>query len=566
MNIVIWLQSPNFQLLEMSLRVLEQNYGGLMIMGVVEQQPSQAEVLFNKQSIPKLDKKVLSIMPYDIIIINGQNATLQPIIDEAKMLGLDPDKIVLDRTVLMYGFSLERYKKLRHSQLSVISMGNWGEILNQMLSNCLAPGIGITAADADFLNFVRDPWRYVDVEFRSRVNWFNALVVMYTENPRVLAEFDRLPFAKKVCFVPFKPGLDSGYYIPPYYTGVMRSLLPAVNAIASSTIVCFDLWDVMLHNKKTPVNLASKAHGNTIMPSMCNRIKLDGRVKFLNWNPEVRYGLEDWFSNFIGNLNLGNKEFNFFSVYGDPRLIKVAQLERKILFSFEKLDFWPWYEGYEDYCLSSVNLALGCDYINAPNYLRLPGWFITSFKPSANRVEIENRIAQINSARNNRKYECVLISSHDMTHTREPIYNLLKNVLDIKCAGRWNNNTDELKTVYADDKMRYVREFMFNICPENVNGVGYVTEKLFDAFCAGSIPIYYGSNNRPEPGIINPSAVLFFDPNSDNRELVKEVQRLKFDETYYDKFMRQEKLFAKPAADYIQNTLEEFAKRLREMQ
>ena len=37
-------------------------------------------------------------------------------------------------------------------------------------------------------------------------------------------------------------------------------------------------------------------------------------------------------------------------------------------------------------------------------------------------------------------------------------------------------------------------------------------------------------------------------------------------ETYYDKFMRQEKLFAKPAADYIQNTLEEFAKRLREMQ
>ena len=153
-----------------------------------------------------------------------------------------------------------------------------------------------------------------------------------------------------------------------------------------------------------------------------------------------------------------------------------------------------------------------------------------------------------------------------MTNIRAPIYNLLKNVIDIKCAGRWNNNTDELKSVYADDKTRYVHEFMFNICPENCNGSGYVTEKIFDAFRAGSIPIYYGSDNNPEPGVINPSAVLFFDPKSDNQELIKEVKRLKTDEAYYDKFMRQEKLFAKPAADYVSNVLEEFAKRLREMQ
>ena len=38
------------------------------------------------------------------------------------------------------------------------------------------------------------------------------------------------------------------------------------------------------------------------------------------------------------------------------------------------------------------------------------------------------------------------------------------------------------------------------------------------------------------------------------------------DDAYYDKFIRQEKLFAKPAADYIYSTFEELAKRLREMQ
>ena len=566
MNVIIWVQTPNFQLLSNAFNVLGSKYGDINVIGVLDQSSPSAPsgLVFNGKMLPTLEKKNISSLNYDVIIVSGQD--LSSVIKEAKTLGLDVDKIVLDRTILMYGFSLERYKKLRHSQLSIIAMNNLGEILNQILGGCLAPGISITASDVDFLNFVRDPWIHVQGDIRSKVNWFNALVLMYTENPKVLEEFDRLPYAKKICFVPFKTELDSGYYIPPYYISAAKGLLPTVNAIVSSMFVCFDLWDVILHNKKTSVNLASKSNGNTIMPSPCTRIALEGRVRFFNWNPEVKYGLEDWFSNFVSNLDLGNKNLNFFSVYGDPRLVKIAQLEHKILFSGENLNFWPWYEGYEDYCLSSVDLALGSDYINASNYLRFPGWLITSFNPNVNRLEIENRIAEINGARNNRKYECVLISSHDMTNIRAPIYNLLKNVIDIKCAGSWNNNTDELKSVYADDKTRYVHEFMFNICPENCNGSGYVTEKIFDAFRAGSIPIYYGSDNNPEPGVINPSAVLFFDPKSDNQELIKEVKRLKTDEAYYDKFMRQEKLFAKPAADYVSNVLEEFAKRLREMQ
>ena len=51
--------------------------------------------------------------------------------------------------------------------------------------------------------------------------------------------------------------------------------------------------------------------------------------------------------------------------------------------------------------------------------------------------------------------------------------------------------------------IKYVHEFKFNICPENRNVKDYVTEKLFEAFAAGAIPIYYGSDNNPEPEIIN---------------------------------------------------------------
>ena len=45
----------------------------------------------------------------------------------------------------------------------------------------------------------------------SRVNWFNILIEMFTEDAGILEEFDKLPYAKKVCFVPFKTDIDSAY-------------------------------------------------------------------------------------------------------------------------------------------------------------------------------------------------------------------------------------------------------------------------------------------------------------------------------------------------------------------
>jgi hypothetical protein len=44
-----------------------------------------------------------------------------------------------------------------------------------------------------------------------------------------------------------------------------------------------------------------------------------------------------------------------------------------------------------------------------------------------------------------------------------------------------------------DAKLKKLNEFKFVICFENCSFPGYVTEKIFDCFLAGSIPIYYGA-------------------------------------------------------------------------
>jgi len=46
------------------------------------------------------------------------------------------------------------------------------------------------------------------------------------------------------------------------------------------------------------------------------------------------------------------------------------------------------------------------------------------------------------------------------------------------------------------DKISVLQNYKFNICYENTKGLpGYITEKIFDCFAAGCVPIYLGASN-----------------------------------------------------------------------
>jgi hypothetical protein len=49
---------------------------------------------------------------------------------------------------------------------------------------------------------------------------------------------------------------------------------------------------------------------------------------------------------------------------------------------------------------------------------------------------------------------------------------------------------------YVADKQEVMKNYKFCICYENTEGVqGYITEKIFDCFAAGVVPIYWGASN-----------------------------------------------------------------------
>lgn len=48
----------------------------------------------------------------------------------------------------------------------------------------------------------------------------------------------------------------------------------------------------------------------------------------------------------------------------------------------------------------------------------------------------------------------------------------------------------------VESKMETLKKFRFSFCYENCKDVpGYITEKIFDCFAAGCVPIYWGANN-----------------------------------------------------------------------
>ena len=286
-------------------------------------------------------------------------------------------------------------------------------------------------------------------------------------------------------------------------------------------------------------------------PKTSNRTK-DGLYREYNqWGPE---NLEQqWFVRFLRHHFPDNQTVvNFFGPVSSPFFIKRNFEGKKVFYAPEDVDhpLTQLHLYYGDYCLNHTDLSMGFGQVQHARYLRFPYWILTTFSPEDDAAAIKERIKQINENRYEKSGECVLINKHDPAGTRELVYNGVKDILDVKLAGQWRNNTRELWDDFGNDKEAYLRTFKFNICAENNNTKDYVTEKIFDAFISDCIPLYYGALNDPEPGLINRDAVIFWNKEGNNEENREKILELKNNESFYREFMSRPKLLP-AAAEYV---------------
>lgn len=291
------------------------------------------------------------------------------------------------------------------------------------------------------------------------------------------------------------------------------------------------------------------------------------RVRYYNfWKTQLPEDM--WFTRFLQHHSLmldTNQSINFYSVLGSPANIKKERKGIDILFLGENIKAERFDAHRCEIENRTFDLSLGFEPKIEDGYLRFPLWILYMFKPEFSYSDVKEKIVELNEIKyNNKTGFCALVSSHDMNGVRTQMFNSLKYIGDISSAGRFMNNTDALKTQFNDNKHKFITQFKFNICPENSNSSGYVTEKIFQSLAADCISIYWGADGCPEPDLINNNRLFVWDEKDDNSALIKEIEAINGNPELYEKFVTQPK-FTKDAPDIVWNYMESLRKRFKEL-
>lgn len=101
---------------------------------------------------------------------------------------------------------------------------------------------------------------------------------------------------------------------------------------------------------------------------------------------------------------------------------------------------------------------------------------------------------------------CTLVSSNNRGKYPNELYKERRNAIDFfekigekgfEFYGRgWEKTEHPSYQGAISDKINTIKNYRFSICYENSQDLkGYITEKIFDCFAAGNIPIYWGASN-----------------------------------------------------------------------
>lgn len=215
------------------------------------------------------------------------------------------------------------------------------------------------------------------------------------------------------------------------------------------------------------------------------------------------------------------------SVFGDIRnVLKYSGF--KILFTGENHDNNPVYKIYDNNSLirDVFDVFIGFDRDEDDFKIRVPLWiFYYPFFQKHDCAEYkqisENHISNIED----RRMECCLVATSDLDGFRKRFLESASNDNEgiyIECPSRIGKNTNITVPQGSSNKHNYIKQFMFNLCPENGIRNGYITEKIIQAAFAGCIPIYRGDIST-EVDVLNQARIIYVHDIQDALLQVKNI-------------------------------------------
>ncbi|WP_341788160.1 MULTISPECIES: glycosyltransferase family 10 domain-containing protein [unclassified Rickettsia] len=193
--------------------------------------------------------------------------------------------------------------------------------------------------------------------------------------------------------------------------------------------------------------------------------------------------------------------------------------------------------------LKDYDLTLGFDYIDDPRYFRLPYYYLSGLWADKLVANSNTRLTNGTCNPNKKNFACFLVSNGytndtrtnnplDGVKARDHLFHKLSSSYNKKVlsGGRHLNNIG--RNLEISETMEWLSNCKFVIAYENQTHNGYMTEKLFQAYFAGAIPIYYGDKTAVLQDI-NKDAIIYAGDFNTEDDLVDYIKKVDNDDSLY---------------------------------
>ena len=177
----------------------------------------------------------------------------------------------------------------------------------------------------------------------------------------------------------------------------------------------------------------------------------------------------------------------------------------------------------------SCDYAIGLHYIDkGDRYCRKP----TDTSKLSQMQSLYNYSKVNNITIKNKKF-CAWVVSNGGAYTRNQFYKKLSEYKTIDSGGRFKNNIGYI----VKNKKEFLKGYKFSICFENSKKLGYISEKLFDAFQAGTIPIYFGDDSVKK--LINSKSYIHVNDINDFNKKIDLIKKRDQDDDLYESMIKE---------------------------
>lgn len=136
-----------------------------------------------------------------------------------------------------------------------------------------------------------------------------------------------------------------------------------------------------------------------------------------------------------------------------------------------------------------------------------------------------NNYINVNTILKNKPKFCCFIVSNSKCWERNKMFDLLRIICckKVESLGRWKRNVDIIipERGNREEYLKLISQYRFMITFENHSLPWYNTEKIYNAFSAGTIPIYWGDPLIED--LYNPNCFINIPIMADEREQIKEL-------------------------------------------